>query len=64
VDPQLFRPAEVDHLRGDASRAREDLAWEPEVSFQEMIEMMVDADIARYTRSGRGAENGAPTPIR
>ena len=47
VDPNLFRPAEVDHLRGDSSRAREELGWRPRVSFRELIEMMVDADMAR-----------------
>jgi GDPmannose 4,6-dehydratase len=47
VDPTLYRPAEVDHLRGDSSRAREELGWKPRVSFRELIEMMVDADVAR-----------------
>ncbi|MBX6755129.1 MAG: GDP-mannose 4,6-dehydratase [Chloroflexi bacterium] len=45
VDPALFRPAEVDLLVGDASKARAMLGWEPTVSFEEMIELMVDADI-------------------
>jgi len=47
-DPRFMRPAEVEMLRGDASRAREVLGWEPEVSFQELVEMMVDADLERY----------------
>src|SRR5688572_6104729 len=47
-DPALSRPAEVDHLRGDASKARHAFGWEPVVSFQELIEMMVDADLARH----------------
>jgi GDPmannose 4,6-dehydratase len=47
VDPALFRPAEVDHLRGDATRAREDLGWSPTVTFRDLVEMMVDADVAR-----------------
>jgi len=47
VDPALFRPAEVDHLRGDASRARAELEWRPKVSFEELVTMMVDADIVR-----------------
>ncbi len=46
-DPGLVRPAEVDHLVGDASRARRDLGWEPTVRFEELIRMMVDADLAR-----------------
>lgn len=47
VDPKLFRPAEVDILVGDASKARERLGWQPTVSFKEMIDMMVDADLKR-----------------
>jgi GDPmannose 4,6-dehydratase len=60
TDPALFRPAEVDHLLGDATRARADLGWEMEVDFQRMIEMMVDADIARVTTAGN-AGAGAVT---
>ncbi len=45
LDPQLLRPAEVEHLIGDAGKARTVLGWEPEVSFEELIRMMVDADI-------------------
>lgn len=48
VDPSLYRPAEVDHLLGDATRAREQLGWTPTVSFQEMIEAMVDTDVGRH----------------
>jgi GDPmannose 4,6-dehydratase len=45
-DPRFFRPAEVDVLIGDASKARERLGWRPKVSFTELVEMMVDADLA------------------
>ena len=45
VDPKFFRPAEVDLLIGDASRARRDLGWQPRVSFQELVHMMVDHDL-------------------
>jgi GDPmannose 4,6-dehydratase len=45
-DPRLVRPAEVDQLLGDASKARERLGWKPTVSFPELVTMMVDADIA------------------
>jgi GDPmannose 4,6-dehydratase len=48
VDPRLVRPAEVDLLQGDASKARRALGWRPKVSFRALIEMMVDADLARY----------------
>ena len=49
VDPRFLRPAEVDRLVGDASKAREQFGWEPRVSFAELVEMMVDADVARLT---------------
>jgi len=45
IDPRYFRPAEVDSLLGDASKAREKLGWEPKVRFRELVESMVDADI-------------------
>jgi len=47
VDPALLRPAEVEHLLGDASKARAELGWSPSVGFKQLIEMMVDADLAR-----------------
>ncbi len=46
VDPALVRPAEVDRLVGDASKARRVLGWRPKTSFRELVEMMVDADLA------------------
>jgi len=48
VDPKLVRPAEVDLLQGDAAKAKRVLGWLPRVSFRQLIEMMVDADMARY----------------
>jgi GDPmannose 4,6-dehydratase len=45
-DPRFVRPAEVDLLVGDAARARRDLGWEPTVAFPELVQMMVDADMA------------------
>ena len=50
-DPRFMRPAEVDHLIGDASKAREVLGWKPKVSFRELVALMVDADLAA-TRQG------------
>ncbi|MCC6847279.1 MAG: GDP-mannose 4,6-dehydratase [Deltaproteobacteria bacterium] len=50
-DPSLKRPAEVDLLVGDASKAKARLGWKPRVSFPELIGMMVDADVARLRRS-------------
>jgi GDPmannose 4,6-dehydratase len=45
VDPRYYRPSEVDHLRGDASKARRVLGWEPSVRFPDLVALMVDADI-------------------
>jgi len=52
-DPRFYRPAEVDLLVGDASKARRVLGWEPQVSFEDLVKMMVDADLALLRR-----ENG------
>jgi GDPmannose 4,6-dehydratase len=46
-DPALLRPAEVDRLVADGSRAREVLGWEPKTGFEQMVRLMVDADVAR-----------------
>jgi GDPmannose 4,6-dehydratase len=48
TDERFFRPAEVDLLVGDASKARAQLGWEPRVSFRALVEMMVEADLARH----------------
>jgi len=45
IDPRYFRPAEVDFLMGDASKAKEKLGWQPKTTFKELIRLMVDADI-------------------
>src|SRR5689334_8282436 len=45
VDPRYFRPAEVDLLLGDASKARQQLGWSPSVSFQQLVRMMIEADL-------------------
>ncbi|MET3806924.1 GDPmannose 4,6-dehydratase [Nakamurella sp. UYEF19] len=47
VDPKFFRPAEVDLLIGDASKAKDKLGWTPKVSFTELVHMMVDNDLAQ-----------------
>ena len=51
IDPTLVRPAEVDHLLGDASRARAELGWQPQVTFEEMIRQMVETDLRRHEAS-------------
>src|SRR5438067_13893 len=50
VDSALVRPAEVELLIGDATKARQKLGWQPKVRFQQLIEMMVDADLARLKK--------------
>ena len=49
VDTSLMRPAEVEHLRANASKARSRLGWKPEVSFDGLVNMMVDADLERLS---------------
>ena len=46
IDPKYYRPSEVDVLLGDASKARDKLGWEPKTRFKELVELMVDADVA------------------
>lgn len=60
IDPKLVRPAEVDYLCGDASKAKELLGWTPQVNFKQLIEMMVDADLLqlKQTLVGRTANAG------
>jgi GDPmannose 4,6-dehydratase len=53
TDPVLMRPAEVDHLVGDAGKARTKLGWSPKVEFPELVRMMVDADLERLTQAQR-----------
>jgi len=55
IDARFIRPAEVDHLCGNATKAREKLGWKPEVTFEELIKMMVEADLEAVQRA---AENG------
>ena len=45
IDPRYYRPAEVDSLQGDATKARERLGWSPRVTFEELVEIMVDEDV-------------------
>jgi len=52
-DPALIRPAEVDHLLGDCTKAKRELGWTPEVDFKQLVEMMVDADIERHQKARR-----------
>jgi GDPmannose 4,6-dehydratase len=60
-DPTLYRPAEVDLLLGDASKAREVLGWEPSVSFIELVQMMVDAELRALACGAGSSVAGNPT---
>jgi len=53
IDPRYYRPSEVDLLQGDASKARRELGWEPQVSFKQMVQMMVDHDL-QFARNSKG----------
>ncbi len=53
IDKNLFRPAEVDFLIGDASKARRVLGWKPQVDFRQLVKMMVEADIKLLTKNSR-----------
>jgi len=53
IDQNLFRPAEVDTLRGDASHAKKQLGWQPRVSFEQLVKMMVEHDLEIAEREAR-----------
>jgi len=57
IDPRYFRPSEVDELRGDMSKARRILGWEPKVKFKELVRLMVDADLEDLRSNGDGNVN-------
>jgi GDPmannose 4,6-dehydratase len=61
IDPRYFRPAEVDLLLGDASKAKRKFGWVPKVGFRALVEMMVDADleIVRRRIYGTGLERSS-----
>jgi GDPmannose 4,6-dehydratase len=60
IDPKLYRPAEVNRLRGDYSKAKQVLGWEPTVDFPTLIGMMVDADLERVEREITSGAAGSP----
>jgi GDPmannose 4,6-dehydratase len=59
LDERYLRPSEVDHLLGDPGKAREKLGWSPAVTFEELVKMMVDADVKLAEHEARAA-----TPVR
>ena len=58
VDERYFRPAEVDILLGDASKAKRELGWSPKVTFEGLVNMMADADLEKARQ-----ESGAVRPV-
>ena len=63
VDPAFVRPAEVDLLLGDPSKAKRQLGWTPQVTFAQLVERMVKADVQRLTSAGAVPTNMAPNPL-
>ena len=65
IDPHFLRPAEIDMLVGDASKAKRELGWEPTVSFEEMIARMVEADLARLSghQMAESVRSGQARPL-
>jgi GDPmannose 4,6-dehydratase len=60
IDPRYFRPAEVDLLVGDATKAKEELGWIPQCTLKEMVEEMIHADLQYFRREQWLAQNGFP----
>jgi GDPmannose 4,6-dehydratase len=63
VDPQYFRPTEVETLLGDPTKARERLGWVPRTSFEAMVQEMVECDLDTARRHKLLASNGYHVPI-
>jgi GDPmannose 4,6-dehydratase len=60
IDPRYFRPAEVECLIADSSKARKTLGWEPQVTFRELVHIMVDADLEAVGLKAIGARQKIP----
>ena len=58
IDPRYFRPTEVETLLGDASKARKELGWEPQITFEQMVEEMVDEDLSLAKRYALVVDGG------
>ena len=63
IDPQYFRPAEVDSLLGDASKAKQKLGWEPDCSVQDMCAEMVAEDLITAKRHALLKQHGLELPV-
>jgi GDPmannose 4,6-dehydratase len=64
IDPRYFRPAEVEHLEGDASKARQNLRWSPDVSFEELVTKMLEHDLELARQERLLKESGHPLALR
>lgn len=64
IDPRYMRPTEVDFLLGDPSKAKRVLGWEPRVKFEELVRMMVDADMELARQESTLIQAGHMTPAR
>ena len=64
IDPRYFRPTEVDYLMGDASRARQVLGWQPETSFEQLVRMMAEQDLALAQREKMLKASGHTAAVR
>ena len=58
IDPRYFRPSEVDNLRGSSAKAQKVLGWKPEVTFKQLVAMMVDSDLEKAKREKVLVDNG------
>jgi GDPmannose 4,6-dehydratase len=58
TDPRFLRPTELEHVVGDASKARDKLGWQPRTSFEELVRLMVDSDLERLERGAPRASAG------
>ena len=54
IDKRFERPLDVDFLCGDASKAKKELGWKPRVKFNKLVDIMVEADLKRWERWGKG----------
>lgn len=63
IDPALIRPAEANELRGDATKIRSELGWAPTIGFQDLVGIMVDADLRRWNEHPREHVTQLASPI-
>ena len=61
MDPRFFRPTEVETLLGDPSKAKEKLGWEPKISFEDMVNEMMESDLEQAKRDALLREHGYST---